>query len=829
MHLLLRSCLLLFCIACLNVLADTAGAGTAAVESTDAKNLEAREARIDRLTLTDQYVDAFSEGVEVLRERLAINGSRAPETLDALRRVALALEEMGDRELSEALWYIYQELSIQAVEPCHPRIAESILELGPTNGSINCGTGMSRYDGMPSMLDVDAPEQRILVARVVRACGNYFRRRDNTRSIALYEEAIAILEQGDEAALIVAARTRAWLGWMLLHVGHHDEARKELTRALAELSAYGLGETSTAGTVESALADLDALAGDWPAAERGYKRALRYFVDARRVGSTRFADTPVHGYNLLALAQLKQGKYREAWDSLQRGRGQTTELLAYLSGVGRDSPSSLEEIRRLRNRVVSARGLRRYMSASRDPADVNWVDVLDELDANAQLFDLEARLFAPHVADAVSLEELQSELPENWAYTGALDARIGNELFASESPIIDSRWNYVVRSTGGIQWVPVWEFKTEPEYDAKYKGANTCAQLILRAANWRLRIDDDIRLTRLARENCALEFDPVLNYLAGVDQVVAEFGGDAGPIGLIADSSGRFAGGAFVISYSPSADAFVTCRRRTAVGSGVVAIGDPVYSSGDSPLVSNEDGIGPIRHAGSIDIAQHRAAVNGDLAALNSLPRLLYAAREIDGLRRWFPRCATFTRDQATEATVNRIFRSPQCPDLQIVHFATHALSDSPVRHRSSLAMSRIGVDGDAENDGLIDALEIELSWSFSADLVTLSGCQTMSGFSWGEPLGLAGVFLAVGAKSVVASLWKVDDQATALLMDRFYQNLSGANHHVSDGRDSEPIPKAVALAEAKSWLRNYTDAADKKVFAHPVYWAGFILIGDPD
>jgi CHAT domain-containing protein len=111
----------------------------------------------------------------------------------------------------------------------------------------------------------------------------------------------------------------------------------------------------------------------------------------------------------------------------------------------------------------------------------------------------------------------------------------------------------------------------------------------------------------------------------------------------------------------------------------------------------------------------------------------------------------------------------------------------------------------------------------------------------------------------VCLSLWKVDDAATALLMDRFYQNLTGRR----DGLKA-PLGKAEALAEAKQWLRDLsleeatrrlgaiTDGVargkgqealkvvppvvgpqsnpkDAKPFAHPRYWAAFVLIGDPN
>jgi CHAT domain-containing protein len=111
----------------------------------------------------------------------------------------------------------------------------------------------------------------------------------------------------------------------------------------------------------------------------------------------------------------------------------------------------------------------------------------------------------------------------------------------------------------------------------------------------------------------------------------------------------------------------------------------------------------------------------------------------------------------------------------------------------------------------------------------------------------------------VCLSQWKVDDAATALLMQRFYQNLLGKR----DGLP-KPMGKAEALAEAKAWLRGLSrDEALKRAaqltsgvergknrpvlpllpavptapvgeagdhpYAHPYYWAAFVLIGDPD
>ena len=116
--------------------------------------------------------------------------------------------------------------------------------------------------------------------------------------------------------------------------------------------------------------------------------------------------------------------------------------------------------------------------------------------------------------------------------------------------------------------------------------------------------------------------------------------------------------------------------------------------------------------------------------------------------------------------------------------------------------------------------------------------------------MGFSQALFLKGARSLVLSLWQVDDEATALLMTRFYENLLGISE-----RNVKPMSKSEALAEAKRWLRSLgpqdlvqltkdlptrgtrgrvvqrTASEDNKAprsFAHPYYWSGFILSGDP-
>lgn len=812
--------------------------------SASASHLNAQEALVDRQIQSGEYVEALSSSVDLFRARLAASGPRAPETVEALRRVGVALSEVGDLELADAIWRLYLICVSDVFGPCDPRVAEGVYRLGGTSKGVSSDYDdiLPHYVNALSLLDSSSPDHQDLIGRITRGQAHYHRYRDKAKSLELFEAALATLERAGPQSAYECAETRVWLGWTLLHMGRHDNARAALTSAREEFEAIGLAQHALMGTIESSLADLDALAGRWSVAEQGYQRAIDLFVKARQDGSTRFAEFPLHGCNLLALTQLKQGRVEEAWASLQRYRSPAGKRLNSLREWSSRAPRSYHLVAAARADVVAKRTLRRHNNGWSSIDEIDWDSVVDELDANARLSKLEAGYYAPDVSRRALLEDLQASLPDDWAYIGWLDSRVGNELLCSTGPILDSRWMYIVRAQGPIRWIPLWEHATELPLTAMRYESSQYGIMMARAAAWVLRVDDDPEMAALARRLAAQEFNVALPYLADVSQIVVEFFED--PTGYKAFESlairdGEYIGERFVVSYSPSAELFVAARKRpdrpAGVAPTVIAIGDAVFSrDAPSPLAASSS-INLSHHRTAIERAHHRAATNGDPDALAALPRLPFAGEELDRVRAIYPHAEILQGHDASEANVRKLFAPTAplraAPAVDIVHFATHALAETPLRQRCALALSRLDVDSTPANDGLVDALEIQLGWDLDADLVTLSGCQTASGPGWfrGEPMGLSTALLGVGAKSVLASLWKVDDLATAKLMGRFYENLSGTYSDVRRGRVGAAMTKAAALAEAKNWLREYTDAGGSHPFAHPVYWSGFVLMGDPD
>jgi len=113
--------------------------------------------------------------------------------------------------------------------------------------------------------------------------------------------------------------------------------------------------------------------------------------------------------------------------------------------------------------------------------------------------------------------------------------------------------------------------------------------------------------------------------------------------------------------------------------------------------------------------------------------------------------------------------------------------------------------------DGLLKAEEI-VDLKLNAELVALSACDTAQGKITGDGVvGLSRALISAGVPSVLVSLWKVDDNATAFLMREFYQNWQKSGD------------KALALRQAMLATKQ------KQNYSHPRYWAAFTLIGEAE
>ena len=155
--------------------------------------------------------------------------------------------------------------------------------------------------------------------------------------------------------------------------------------------------------------------------------------------------------------------------------------------------------------------------------------------------------------------------------------------------------------------------------------------------------------------------------------------------------------------------------------------------------------------------------------------------------------------------TTNAFTEEIKFSDYPIVHIATHGQFSSSLENTFLLAW---------DDQIKINQLNLifhsrTLSKENAIELLVLSACETAAGDKWAA-LGLAGMAVRAGAKSTLATLWSVNDEATSTLMSKFYQELV-TNHK----------EKSQAIRDAQLSLLHDSP------YKHPFYWAPYVLVGN--
>ncbi len=251
----------------------------------------------------------------------------------------------------------------------------------------------------------------------------------------------------------------------------------------------------------------------------------------------------------------------------------------------------------------------------------------------------------------------------------------------------------------------------------------------------------------------------------------------------------------------PSASVLAAERRdlarRSPARELAIVLADPVFRPDDPRVAKRKPGL-------PAPAADDRRSGDADAFLLN---RLRFSRQEALGIAALAPGAVTTELDFAADRD---LVLSGRLRDFRYIHFATHGIFDAGRPELSGLALSRVGPDG-KPREGFLSLRDV-YGLDLAADLVVLSGCQTALGREVrGEGLlGLTRGFLYAGAPRVVASLWWIDDRATAALMESFYRGLW-----------IEKLRPAAALRKARLAL------AHQPRFRDPSYWGAFVLQGD--
>jgi CHAT domain-containing protein len=247
----------------------------------------------------------------------------------------------------------------------------------------------------------------------------------------------------------------------------------------------------------------------------------------------------------------------------------------------------------------------------------------------------------------------------------------------------------------------------------------------------------------------------------------------------------------FSISEAPSISALaaIAAGQSAAPRSRqLLAFGDPIYPAT----------LGPQPDGGS-----KTASVQERGMRLTALPSTRI---EVNSIAALYPSAGTrvYLGKDAREEAV----KAEALDQYRYLHFAAHASIDDTRPGRSGIVLS---IDPASREDGILRADEV-MALHLNADLVTLSACSTGLGkVLRGEGIvGLTRAFFFAGARSVAASLWNVNDEATATLMRSFYGGLNSG------------LTRDDALRNAKLALVGSSD----RHLRDPYYWAPFVLVG---
>jgi CHAT domain-containing protein/Tfp pilus assembly protein PilF len=272
----------------------------------------------------------------------------------------------------------------------------------------------------------------------------------------------------------------------------------------------------------------------------------------------------------------------------------------------------------------------------------------------------------------------------------------------------------------------------------------------------------------------------------------------------------------------PSASVLSIIRRemegRPRAAQSIAVLADPVFEANDPRLASakndkastkTQDVLSPPSGVTVKESELMRAIRTMNFAnARTGFTRLVFSRQEAESI---FALALGGKGLKATDFNASRaLVLSGQLSKYRILHFATHGLLNNEHPELSGLVFSLVDQEGRPQ-DGFLRLHEV-YNLQLNADLIVLSACETGLGKEIkGEGLiGLTRGFMYSGVPRVIASLWDVDDLATAELMKIFYRGL------LKDG-----LPAAAALRVAQ------VEMSKQKRWASPYFWAGFVLQGE--
>jgi CHAT domain-containing protein len=543
--------------------------------------------------------------------------------------------------------------------------------------------------------------------------------------------------------------------------------------------------------------------GNYAAAEQLWRAALRGYDAARLRANTFGLDRATFDSSpapYLAACLLHMDRPTEAWDALEQGLGRGLLDAVSARALVQRSTAEAREDQELSARLealdrdIAALAGRLNDEAARE----RLAERTQKRDAaHAQLVRRAAIYAQREIYDRT---RIQAQLPAD----AALVAWIDLTPPPGAADVRGEHWAAVLRRDGAPTWVRL----TGSGKDGSWTTDDLLPQQLLPLLTHAPK-ETGAKLVDLARGTAAQRLGPLEDALRGNDRLPAVRQLILLPSHSLTGLPLEALTERYTVSYAPSGTIFARLREK------------PVERQGETTLLAL-----------------------GDPAFTRAWQALPGTRPEVEAIAELAPGSLTLFGGNASLARLQELAADGRLRRFRYLHLATHGTVDERVALQSALVLA---------GDRRLTAEQILRTWQLNADLVTLSACRTALGReASGEGyLGFSQALFLAGARSVVLSLWQVDDTATMLLMTRFYQNLLGKR----GAARQQALSRAESLREAKSWLRNLTtkeidaelaklpaatrgsekikpgvsqQSADARPFAHPYYWSAFILIGDP-
>lgn len=629
----------------------------------------------------------------------------------------------------------------------------------------------------------------------------------NASALAHYEIARTLYsEMGNP---MESARVTALLGQAYQAQGKLDKARELYQQALQAFEAidHRLNQSATL----FALGRLEIKSGNYESAENYFRQSIEVTENVRSMSSSRDLTA--------AFSATVHDRYEQYIQCLMRGNQKQAAVQAFEISESARARSLAEFLRATDTKLLATldqdlskqeESLRKLLRAKEDAR----VDLLTKQYQREELARLDAELAQLNEQYKSLTAVISSRYPTYNQITrprGWDLARIQEQVISDDNTLL---LEYILGADKSYVWaVSRHSFNS---YEIQGETINKTAEAVYEFLKEPKKADDENDLAQSTQQLAQMVLSPVAEHLNKRRIIVVSDGAlNYIPFQILPSPSSNSEPlvARHEIINAPSASILGELRAEAA-GRGVrskvlAAFGNPAFSHSDGQRKETEQiASTQTQQLDHLRYALRDIELNGDTFDPSVVGELFFAEREIASLRDIASPAETFT---ATGYAANRdqLF-SMDFSQYAILHFATHGLLDAKRPEHSGLLLATINDQGQ-ERQGFIGLQDI-YSLRAPVDLVVLSACRTGLGKDIrGEGLvGLTRGFMYAGATTVVASLWKVDDEATSELMKYFY----------SEMLQNQKTP-GEALRAAQNRIRQIPR------WSAPHYWAGFTLQGE--